>query len=56
MHIRLHPLARLTALAAVALVLPACEVNLNTEGVTVREKRTFAGFAERPGAALRLEP
>ena len=42
MHIRLPPLARLTALAAVALVLPACEVNLNTEGVTVREKRTFA--------------
>jgi Toastrack DUF4097 len=38
----LRPLARAALVAAVALALPACEVNLNTEGLTVREKRTFA--------------
>jgi hypothetical protein len=37
-----RPLARAALVAAVALALPACEVNLNTEGLTVREKRTFA--------------
>ena len=38
----LRRLARAALVAAVALALPACEVNLNTEGLTVREKRTFA--------------
>lgn len=34
--------AHALAVIAVALLLPACEVNLNTEGLTAREKRTFA--------------
>jgi DUF4097 and DUF4098 domain-containing protein YvlB len=41
MRTRVRPFVRLMAAAAVALALPACEVNLNTEGLTVREKRTF---------------
>lgn len=33
--------ARIAVLAAAAAALVACEVNLNTEGLTVRDKRTF---------------
>ena len=36
-----RPVRAALAVAA-ALTLPACEINLNTEGLTVREKRTFA--------------
>ena len=38
----LLPLVRAVLPVAVALALPACEVNLNTEGLTAREKRTFS--------------
>jgi len=38
----LRPLARAVVFPAVALAVSACEVNLNTEGLTAREKRTFA--------------
>ena len=32
---------RLAAVAAAAVAIAACEVNLNTEGLTAKEKRTF---------------
>lgn len=35
-------LPRLALVAAAAVALPACEINLNTQGLTAREKRTFA--------------
>lgn len=34
-------LPRLVLVAAAAVALPACEINLNTEGLTAREKRSF---------------
>jgi hypothetical protein len=42
MPIRLQMLARIAALAVCAAAAAACEVNLNTEGVTSKETRTFA--------------
>ena len=38
--------ARLTAVAAAAAAIAACEVNLNTEGLTAKEKRTFTVSGE----------
>lgn len=38
----LQPRLRAVAAAGLALTLAACEVNLNTEGLTTKEKRTFA--------------
>ena len=50
MSSRLRPLTR-AAVAVLGLGLAACEVNLNTEGLTVREKRTFA-VAGQPDLTL----
>jgi DUF4097 and DUF4098 domain-containing protein YvlB len=40
--LRSTPLTRAAVVAALALSMGGCEVNLNTEGLTAREKRTFA--------------
>jgi hypothetical protein len=42
MSSRLRLLVRTAVAVPMALTLAACEVNLNTEGLTVREKRTFS--------------
>ena len=42
MSARFQPLARAAALVVCAAAAPACEVNLNTEGVTSKDTRTFA--------------
>jgi hypothetical protein len=42
----LHPAARAAVVIGCALGLPACEVNLNTEGLTSKETRTFAVTGE----------
>jgi len=39
-------MSRVALVAAVAVTLTGCEVNLNTQGLTAREKRTFAVTGE----------
>jgi DUF4097 and DUF4098 domain-containing protein YvlB len=51
MYRPLLPLVRAVLPVTVALALPACEVNLNTEGLTAREKRTFS-VAGQPDLTL----